>query len=120
MNSVRGMVDLKGEEAKNFDEIVKTATKFAHASNFQTLHMPILEFASIFERLGVDSDIVGKEIYKFQDRGDKILALRPEFTAGIMRHAVQSNLNKGVLPAKFFSHGALFRYDRPQRKTKTI
>ncbi len=116
MKCVRGMKDVFGTDGLLFNEIIKLGKRLAVSNGFETLHTPILEFSEVFERnLGEESDIVSKEIYKFKDRSDNSLALRPEFTAGIMRHAVENSLHKGVLPVKYFSYGPLFRYDRPQK-----
>ena len=113
---VRGMKDLVGEDAEKFDFIVKTASKMTEKYNFQHLTTPIVEFSSLFERnLGDESDIVHKEIYKFEDRGGDVLALRPEMTAGVCRYVIENGLYQGPFPHKYFSFGSVFRYDRPQK-----
>jgi histidyl-tRNA synthetase len=79
------------------------------------LQTPILEFSDVFERnLGETSDVVMKEIYKFQDKSDNYLSLRPEFTAGVVRAILTNAELRENLPLKLFSHGPIFRYDRPQ------
>src|SRR5262249_53887121 len=60
------------------------------------------------------SDVVRKEMYSFEDRGGRDLALRPEFTAGVLRSVLENNLHKGALPVKVWTAGAAFRYERPQ------
>lgn len=113
---VRGMKDLIGEDAERFDFIVKTASKIAEKYNFQHLTTPIVEYTSLFERnLGNESDIVHKEIYRFEDRGGDMLALRPEMTAGVCRFVIENGLFQGPFPHKYFSWGPVFRYDRPQK-----
>ena len=77
--------------------------------------MPIFEFAEVFKRtMGETSDVVNKEIYSFIDRSENELALRPEFTASVMR-AIHSNKLLDDLPIKCFASGPVFRYDRPQK-----
>ena len=113
---VRGMKDLIGEEADKFDFIVSTAATLAEKYNFQHLTVPIVEYTSLFERnLGNESDIVHKEIYRFEDRGGDMLALRPEMTAGVCRFVIENGLFQGPFPHKYFSYGPVFRYDRPQK-----
>ena len=113
---VRGMKDLIGEEADKFDFIVSTAAALAEKYNFQHLTVPIVEYTTLFERnLGNESDIVHKEIYRFEDRGGDILALRPEMTAGVCRFVIENGLFQGPFPHKYFSYGPVFRYDRPQK-----
>ena len=113
---VRGMKDLVNNDAEKFDFIVKTASKIAKKYNFQHLTTPIVEYTSLFERnLGNESDIVHKEIYRFEDRGGDMLALRPEMTAGVCRFVIENGLFQCPFPHKYFSWGQVFRYDRPQK-----
>lgn len=112
--SVRGMHDVYGVDAVIFDYVIAQAKKASEFYGFESLHTPILEFSNLFERnLGQESDVVSKEIYKFADRGGEELALRPEFTAGVVRSLVEHSMTQN-LPQKLFSYGPLFRYDRPQ------
>ena len=107
---VRGMKDLCGDEAKKFDFIVKTACKTAEEFNFQHISTPIVEYSSLFERnLGEETDVVNKELYKFEDKGGDTLALRPEITAGICRYVIENGLFQGPFPHKFFAFGQVFR-----------
>jgi histidyl-tRNA synthetase len=113
---VRGMQDIYGENAEKYDIIITKALSIAKQWNFQTLHLPMLEYTNLFERnLGDESDVVAKEIYKFTDRGGDMLALRPEFTAGVCRFIIENGLYYGPFPRKYFSYGPAFRYDRPQK-----
>ena len=111
---LRGMKDLLPHEwriAKHIENIALQTGKLYGYEGFST---PILESASVFDRtLGDTSDVVSKEMYCFTDKKGRLVALRPEFTASIMR-AVISNGLKHKLPLKLFSSGPLFRYDRPQ------
>jgi histidyl-tRNA synthetase len=113
VRNVRGMQDVYGNDLKKFNIVVNQAREIAKIGGFFEASTPILEFLEVFERnLGSETDILKKEIYKFEDRGGESLALRPEFTASVVRSFLQ---NKFKLPAKIFSFGALFRYDRPQK-----
>lgn len=113
---VRGMKDLINDDADRFDFIINVAKKLAEKYNFQHLTTPIVEYSGLFERnLGNESDIVHKEIYKFEDRGGDMLALRPEMTAGVCRFVIENGLFQGPFPHKYFSYGPVFRYDRPQK-----
>lgn len=116
LQPVRGTKDLFGDEIKIFNHIVETAHKKSESFGFEELQTPIFEFSEVFERnLGEASDIVTKEVYKFPDRGDNMLTLRPEFTAGVVRALISNGELQQVLPKKFFSFGPIFRYDRPQK-----
>lgn len=116
LQPVRGTKDLFGDDVKAFNAIVQKAAKSAASYGFDELQTPIFEFSEVFERnLGETSDIVSKEVYKFPDRGDNFLTLRPEFTAGVVRAFLSNGELQQVLPQKFFSYGPIFRYDRPQK-----
>lgn len=116
LQPVRGTKDLFGDEIKTFNHIVNIAKKRGEFFGFEELQTPIFEFSEVFERnLGETSDIVSKEVYKFPDRGNNMLTLRPEFTAGVVRAFVSNGELQQVLPKKFFSYGQIFRYDRPQK-----
>jgi histidyl-tRNA synthetase len=113
--NVRGTKDLYGDEAELFNFILEKSWFIAKKYNFSRLELPILEFSEIFKRtMGESSDVVNKEIYAFLDRSDNELALRPEFTASVIR-ALHSNKLLNELPIKWFSSGPVFRYDRPQK-----
>lgn len=116
MQSIRGVQDFFTENVEKFDKIIELAKSLAKKYNFQRLITPIIEKSSLFERtLGEDTDVVSKEIYKFKDKGDEEIALRPEFTAGVVRALCQNHELYGQkMPIKLFSYGQLFRYERPQ------
>ena len=93
--------------------VIEKAKKVAKMGGFFNLHLPLLEFVDVFERnLGADTDVLKKELYRFEDRGGDMVALRPEFTASVVRSLLENSFK---IPARIFSFGALFRYDRPQK-----
>ena len=115
LKRVRGTEDLKGDSQEEHNFIVAKAKEVALQFCFQEISTPIFELSSIFNRtLGADSDIVNKEMFTFQDRSGESLTLRPEGTAGVVRHFITEKLNQ-ELPLRFFYQGALFRYERPQK-----
>jgi histidyl-tRNA synthetase len=116
LQPVRGTKDLFGADIKSFNQIISSARRLSEFFNFEELQTPIFEFSEIFERnLGETSDIISKEVYKFLDRSQNFLTLRPEFTAGIVRALISNGELSQILPRKFFSFGPIFRYDRPQK-----
>lgn len=116
IQNVRGTNDIFGQELKLFNKIIAIAKKRSEQFGFQEIATPIFEFSEIFERnLGNSSDIISKEVYKFQDRSDNFLTLRPEFTASIIRAFINNANLHSNLPTKLFSSGPVFRYDRPQK-----
>lgn len=88
----------------------------AETFNYREIITPIFEVADLFERtVGDSSDIVQKEMYKFQDKKGRIFALRPEGTASVVRSYVENNLDLKENSSKLYYMGPMFRYDRPQK-----
>ncbi len=115
LRPVRGTRDILDQEIRGFERVLDATRRVSALYGFEPLATPILEFTEVFKRtLGDASDIVTKEMYTFDDRGGESLTLRPEFTAGVARAFISNGLTQRT-PVKFFSHGPLFRYERPQK-----
>lgn len=116
IQSLRGMKDILNSESELFTYFISNASKIATRYGFSYLETPILEETSLFKRsVGQSSDIVGKEMYQFIDKGNNDVCLRPEGTAGVVRMFVQNKLDRAGGTSRFFYHGAMFRYERPQK-----
>ncbi len=112
---VRGMQDFLGEQAARFEQVVATFRQVTHRFGFQPVMVPVVETLAVFARtLGETTDVVAKEMYAFADRNGDMLALRPEFTAGICRAYISEGWQQ-FAPLKLVTHGPLFRYERPQK-----
>ena len=112
---VRGMRDILPEDGRRQRHVVETARALSERYGFAEIATPILEFTEVFRRtLGETSDVVAKEMYTFRDRGGDEVTLRPEYTAGIARAMISGGLSQR-LPLRFFAHGPMFRYERPQK-----
>jgi histidyl-tRNA synthetase len=115
LQPVRGTHDILPEEKRRHRAVVDTARDVAERFGYGEISTPIFEFSEVFKRtLGDTSDIVTKEMYSFTDRGGEMLTLRPEGTAGVARAMISGGLAQH-LPLKFFYHGPMFRYERPQK-----
>ena len=115
LQPVRGTRDIMPEEMRRQRRVVETACELAARYGSLEMSTPIFEFTDVFRRpLGETSDVVSKEMYTFTDRGDEGLTLRPEATAAVCRAFLSEGLTQ-QLPCKFFCHGPMFRYDRPQK-----
>lgn len=111
---LRGMKDLLPEDFRIHKYIEAVAKKVSELYGYEGFETPLLENTQIFDRtLGDTSDVVSKEMYSFADKKGRIIALRPEFTASIVRAFISNGLKQN-LPLKLFSSGPIFRYDRPQ------
>ncbi len=91
------------------------AERVTQLFGYRLIETPILEMVEVFQRsVGDDTDIVAKEMYVFEDRGGRQVALRPEGTAPVVRAYFERGLDQGPQPARLCYLGPLFRYDRPQ------
>ena len=116
ISSLRGMNDILSDDYERFTYFISTATKIAQRYGFHFIQTPLLEETALFKRsVGESSDIVGKEMYQFIDKGENDVCLRPEGTAGVVRAFIQKKLDRAGGIHRFFYHGAMFRYERPQK-----
>ena len=112
---VRGTQDMIGETAARFAHVAATFDRVRKLYGFGRIEVPMFEATAVFARsLGETTDVVSKEMYTFEDRGGDSLTLRPEFTAGIARAYLTEGWQQ-YAPLKVATHGALFRYERPQK-----
>jgi len=117
IKSLRGMNDiLTKEDYTRFTYFIEVATKIAKRYGYHFIETPILEETALFKRsVGESSDIVGKEMYQFIDKGENDVCLRPEGTAGVVRAFIQKKLDRAGGHHKFYYYGSMFRYERPQK-----
>ncbi len=112
---VRGTQDIFGGDQRRFARVVEAFEKVRRLYCFQQVQVPVFESTAVFARsMGETSDVVSKEMYTFPDRGDDLLTLRPEFTAGICRAYITEGWQQ-YAPLKLTTHGPVFRYERPQK-----
>lgn len=116
MQSIRGMHDILPEEIIYWQHIYSTAHKILGLANYKEIRTPLLEQTELFLRsIGDDTDIINKEMYSFNDQGNRSLTLRPEGTASIARALLQHKLHKLQAIQKLWYLGPMFRYERPQQ-----
>lgn len=114
INSLRGMNDIICDERFNY--FLQTAEKIARNYGFCYIETPILEETALFKRsVGESSDIVGKEMYQFIDKGGNDVCMRPEGTAGVVRAFIQKKLDRAGGIHRYYYYGPMFRYERPQK-----
>ncbi|HEU0310241.1 MAG TPA: histidine--tRNA ligase [Sphingomicrobium sp.] len=112
---VRGTQSLLGEEADRFHEVVAAFDRVRRLYGFKRVEVPLIESTQVFARtIGETTDVVSKEMYTFDDRSGDSITLRPEFTAGICRAYLSEGWQQ-FAPLKVATHGAAFRYERPQK-----
>src|SRR5215213_4314553 len=112
---VRGTQSLLGEEADRLHEVVAAFDRVRRLYGFKRVEVPLIEPTQVFARtMGETTDVVSKEMYSFDDRSGDSITLRPEFTAGICRAYLSEGWQQ-FAPLKVATHGAAFRYERPQK-----
>ncbi len=112
----RGMHDVLPADWQYHDFILRTAESVLKSHEFEHIDVPMAENVNLFARaIGESTDIVEKEIFLLKDRGGgEKLALRPEFSAGLMRAYIENGMNSWPQPVKIYSYGPIFRAERPQ------
>jgi len=108
------MVDLLPERTLLWQRLEATARDHFRRAAIAEIRTPLLEVTELFARgIGEATDVVGKEMYSFTDRGERSCTLRPEGTASVVRAAIQHGLlSQG--PQRLWYGGPMFRYERPQ------
>ena len=100
-----------------FRYITTTAEEVLRGAGAQMVHTPIFEYLEVFQKgVGLTSDIVvKKEMYVLEDRGGRLLALRPEPTAAIVRAYNEHGMKVWPQPVRLFTWGPIFRGERQQK-----
>ena len=104
--SLRGMVDLLPDHTRRWQAVEALARAHFLRSGVEEIRTHLLEVTDFFARgIGEATDLVGKEMYSFFDRGDRSCTLRPEGTASVVRAAVQHGLlSQGVHKLWYGAH----------------
>lgn len=111
----KGTQDLLPGTIENWQFLEAIARDLCRRYNFKEIRTPIFEHTELFQRgVGETTDIVEKEMYTFQDKGNRSITLRPEGTAGIARAYVENKLYSNPDVTKLYYIGPMFRYEQPQ------
>ena len=112
----RGTRDLLPEEAARWQQAEAQARGVLERYGYGEIRTPMFEDFELFARTsGESSDVVQKEMYRFKDLAERELALRPEFTAGVLRAYLEHGLGGRARVHRLWSMGQVFRYGRPQK-----
>lgn len=112
----RGTVDLVGDAAHTWEFLTRTASRIFSLYGYEPIYTPIFEQTELFVRgIGEATDVVGKEMYTFEDKSGRSLTLRPENTASVVRASITNSLVGEGRSAKLFYAGPMFRYERPTK-----
>ena len=111
MELPRGMKDFDKNEMIKIEFVRQKFLETASVFGFNLMEPSPIELLSVLEAKSGPS--IKDEIYQFQDKGDREVALRFDFTVGLTRYATSQKTLK--LPARFSSFGGVWRYDEPQK-----
>lgn len=113
--SIKGTKDILPSETPLWQYAEQIIRDVFRQFNYKEIRTPVFETTSLFARsIGELTDIVGKEMYTFQDRSGDSITLRPEGTASALRAYIQNNLGESLPLSKVYYIGPMFRQERPQ------
>jgi len=116
IRSVKGMRDILPPSSATWNDVEAAARRIFRRFNYREIRTPILEETSLFARsVGEETDIVGKEMYTFEDRDGASVTLRPENTASVIRAYIEHRLDQQPGLQKLYYIGPMFRRERPQK-----
>jgi histidyl-tRNA synthetase len=111
----RGTFDILPEAARGRARLERAAAEIFARAGYEPIATPAIEDTALFERgVGRSTDIVRKEMFTFEDKGERSLTLRPEGTASICRAYLEHGMHKLAQPVKLSYLGPFFRHERPQ------
>lgn len=114
IQALRGTRDILPEEIVYWQRVEATAREILARATYTEIRTPTFEETALFERgIGEATDVVGKEMYTFLDKGERSITLRPEGTAGVVRAFIEHGLFAQGGVQRLWYTGPMFRYERP-------
>lgn len=112
----KGTVDMLPKDAHRWQSIQENMRRICALAGYREIRTPIFEHTELFQRgVGDTTDVVQKEMYTFNDKGNRSITLKPEGTAGAARALIEAHLYAETLPVKmYYSECPCFRYEKPQ------
>jgi histidyl-tRNA synthetase len=116
IKAIKGTHDILPGDIEIWQELERIVRQTMRIHGYSEIRTPVFEGTGLFARsIGEDTDIVGKEMYTFRDKGDRSLTLRPEGTASVVRAFIENSLDHKGLPQRLWYMGPFFRQERPQK-----
>src|ERR1700720_4421629 len=114
--AIKGVRDILPPESALWNRVEQSARSVFHTYGHGEIRLPIFEPTELFARsVGLDTDIVSKEMYSFEDRDDSSISLRPEATASVVRAYIEHGMQTRPGNVKLYYVGPMFRRERPQK-----
>jgi histidyl-tRNA synthetase len=116
LQTLRGFQDILWETQDYFTIIKKVVRHRARQAGYRRITTPVLEETGVFIRsVGETTDIVEKEMFSLESRSGKMMTLKPEGTAGVVRAYIEHGMASLPQPVQIYYIEPHFRYDRPQK-----
>ena len=115
INAPKGTKDVLPDQSHKWQYIENTAREISRTFCLHEVRTPVFEYTELFRRgVGETTDVVGKEMYTFEDKGGRSITLKPEGTAGVARTFIENGLASSPMPVKTYYITPAFRSERPQ------
>ncbi len=113
---VKGTQDVLPKESHKWQFIENIMREEAQSHSFKEIRTPVLEHTELFQRsVGDTTDVVQKEMYTFNTKGEDSVTLRPEGTAGLARAVLEHGVYNDGYPVKVYYLISCYRYEKPQK-----
>lgn len=113
---LKGTRDILPDEVKKWQYIEEKAKKIFTNYGYGEIRVPVIEKTELFQRgVGETTDVVQKEMYIFDDKGGRSIALRPEGTAGVIRAYLENGMSSLPSPMKLWYAMPMYRYENVQK-----
>ena len=112
----KGTQDMLPQESHRWQRIERSMRRICALAGYREIRTPIFEHTELFQRgVGDTTDVVQKEMYTFEDKGNRSITLKPEGTAGAVRAFIENHMYADALPCKlYYAACPCFRYEKPQ------
>lgn len=115
LKNIKGTHDILPSEVAYWQKMEQVFRSTPQKFGYQEIRTPIIESTDLFVRgVGEGTDVVGKEMYIFNDKGNDSITLRPELTAPVARAILQYNMLRSYPTCRLWYYGSCFRYEQPQ------
>ena len=116
IKKLKGTKDLLPEDTAVWQYVENSAKKVFENYGYGEIRVPAIESLELFQRgVGETTDVVQKEMYNFEDKGGRKIALRPEGTAGVVRAYIENGLSSRPSPLKLWYKMPMYRYENVQK-----
>ena len=116
IQKLKGTRDILPSEISKWQYIEGIAKNIFENYGFKEIRVPVIEESKLFQRgVGEQTDVVQKEMYIFEDKGGRSIALRPEGTAGVIRAYIENGMSSLPSPLKVYYRMPMYRYENVQK-----